>query len=62
MKIEFSNEQLQLLNSAIVELPFRVAQPLINHINSEIQKRHNEAIDNRDEQMGSATQMDISVK
>ena len=45
MKIDFTNEQLQVLNAAIVEMPFRVAQPLITHINSEIQKRHNEVVD-----------------
>ena len=59
MKIEFTNEQLQVLNAAIVELPFRVAQPLITHINSEIQKRHNEAVDSKDEQVGSNNQLDM---
>ncbi len=44
MKIEFSEDQLNLLNMAIVELPFRIAQPLITHINREIQKRHTEAV------------------
>lgn len=38
MKIEFSKDQLIVLNSAICELPYRIAAPLINHINAEIQK------------------------
>lgn len=62
MKIEFTNEQLQVLNTAIVELPFRVAQPLITHINSEIQKRHNEAVDSREDNIGSNYQLDKSEK
>ena len=39
MKIEFTNEQLMVLNQAIVELPYRLAAPLIAHINAEIQKQ-----------------------
>jgi hypothetical protein len=61
MKIDFTNEQLKVLNDAIIQLPFYVAQPLINHINKEIQARYNEAIDDRDEQVGSNTQLDLSV-
>jgi hypothetical protein len=60
MKIDFNHEQLKVLNDAIVQLPFYIAKPLINHINSEIQKRHNEAVDARDEQVGSSCQLDMS--
>lgn len=42
MKIEFTNEQLSILNQAIIELPYRLAAPLIVHINAEIQKRREE--------------------
>lgn len=38
MKIEFNKEQMQVLNAAICELPYRIASPLIAHINAEIQK------------------------
>jgi len=61
MKIDFTNEQIKVLNDAIIQLPYYVAQPLINHINQEIQKRHNEAIDNRDEQVGNNSQLDLSL-
>lgn len=36
MKIEFNEQQLQVLNSALVELPFRIAAPLIQHIHNQI--------------------------
>jgi hypothetical protein len=39
MKIEFNEQQLQVLNAAIVELPFRISAPLINHINQQIQEQ-----------------------
>lgn len=36
MKIEFNEQQLQVLSAALIELPFRVSAPLINHINQQI--------------------------
>ena len=36
--ISFSKEQMQTLNDALVELPFKKSFPLIQHINAEIQK------------------------
>jgi 16S rRNA A1518/A1519 N6-dimethyltransferase RsmA/KsgA/DIM1 with predicted DNA glycosylase/AP lyase activity len=39
MKIEFNEQQLQVLNAAIVELPFRISAPLINHINQQIKEQ-----------------------
>jgi hypothetical protein len=36
MKLEFNDQQLQVLSSALVELPFRIAAPLIQHINNQI--------------------------
>lgn len=38
MKIDFNPQQLQVLNAALGEMPYRIAAPLINHINAEIQK------------------------
>lgn len=35
--ISFTHEQLVILNNALVEMPFKVAQPLIIHINAEIE-------------------------
>lgn len=49
MKLEFNEQQLSILNAALVELPFRVAAPLINHINMEIRRVHDEEIDKREE-------------
>lgn len=34
--ISFTPQQLQVLNNALVELPFKVAAPMIDHINKEI--------------------------
>lgn len=50
MKLEFNEQQLGVLNAALIELPFRVAAPLINHINMEIRRIHDEAADKREEQ------------
>lgn len=40
--LTFTQQQLQVLNQALVELPFRVSAPLIQHINVEIQKNFDE--------------------
>lgn len=53
MKLEFNEQQLSELRSALAELPFRVAAPLINHINMEIQRVHNEAADKREERQAT---------
>jgi hypothetical protein len=39
MKIEFNEQQLAILNAAIVELPYRLSAPLINHINQQISEQ-----------------------
>ena len=39
MKIEFNEQQLSVLNAALVELPYRISAPLINHINQQIQEQ-----------------------
>ena len=56
VKIEFTKEQVQVLNAAIVELPFRIAEPLIRHINSEIQKNFDDAVG--DSPSGATTEPD----
>lgn len=45
IKITLNQQQLQILAAALVELPFRVAAPLIEHINQEIQKNHDAKCD-----------------
>jgi len=39
MKLEFNEQQLGILNAALVELPFRIATPLIQHINQQIKEQ-----------------------
>jgi hypothetical protein len=39
MKIEFNDQQLLVLDSALSELPYRVAAPLIQHINHQIHEQ-----------------------
>lgn len=39
MKIEFNEQQLSVLNTALVEIPYRIAAPLIAHINQQIQEQ-----------------------
>ena len=41
MKIEFNEQQLGILNAALAEIPYRMAAPLINHINQQIQEQLN---------------------
>jgi hypothetical protein len=41
MKIEFNEQQLQVLNAALVEIPYRMAAPLIQHIKQQIQEQQN---------------------
>ena len=47
MKLEFNEQQLQVLNAALVELPFRISAPLINHINHQIQEQRALEFDER---------------
>ena len=49
MKLEFNEQQLQVLNAALVELPFRISAPLINHINQQIQEQRALEFDERRE-------------
>ena len=49
MKIEFNEQQLSVLNAAIVELPYRISAPLINHINQQIKEQQMLAFDERRE-------------
>jgi 16S rRNA A1518/A1519 N6-dimethyltransferase RsmA/KsgA/DIM1 with predicted DNA glycosylase/AP lyase activity len=49
MKLEFNEQQLQVLNAAIVELPYRISAPLVNHINHQIQQQRALEFDERRE-------------
>jgi hypothetical protein len=39
MKIEFNEQQLQVLSAALVELPYRMSAPLIAYINQQIKEQ-----------------------
>jgi len=39
MKIELNDQQLQVLSAALIEIPYRIAAPLISHINQQIQNQ-----------------------
>jgi hypothetical protein len=41
----FTQEQLQVLNTALLEVPYRLAAPLISSINSQIQQQFNQRED-----------------
>lgn len=43
--LSFTQEQLQVLNAALVEVPYRVAAPLISSINSQIQRQFDQRED-----------------
>ena len=48
--LTFTQQQMQVLNSALMELPFKTSAPVIQHINAEIQKQFDKAVDAKDEQ------------
>jgi hypothetical protein len=54
MSLKFTNEQLAILNEALIQLPFKIAAPLIQQINQQIQDSHNKAVDDREHQELSA--------
>lgn len=49
ISITLNEQQLSTLSAALVELPFKIADPLIRHINAEIQKAFDREVDSRDE-------------
>ncbi len=56
--IEFSQAQLSVLNDALGNMPFKVAAPLVQHINSEIQKSFDAAVDARNMPSGAPAPLD----
>ena len=43
--LSFTQEQLQVLNAALLEVPYRLAAPLISSINAQIQQQFNQRED-----------------
>lgn len=58
VNITFTKDQLNVLNEALVSLPYKHAAPLIAHINAEIQRNHNEQADLHDARSGQTTPLD----
>lgn len=52
----FTKEQMAILNAALIELPFKVAAPLIQDINAQIQRQFDEA--KGDDSTGQTTPKD----
>jgi hypothetical protein len=57
MKIEFNEQQLSILNAAIVELPYRMSAPLIAHINQQIKEQQALEFDERREKVENHPQV-----
>jgi len=47
MRIEFNEQQLQVLSAALVELPYHMAAPLIQHINQQMKEQQAVEFDER---------------
>jgi len=45
VSLTFTQEQLQVLNASLLEVPYRLAAPLIASINSQIQQQFNQRED-----------------
>lgn len=43
--LTLTQEQLQILNAALLEVPYRLAAPLISSINNQIQRQFNQRED-----------------
>ena len=43
--LKFTDEQMNILQSALVEMPFKVVSPMINDINKQIKEQKEEGKD-----------------
>lgn len=43
VKLEFNQQQMQIINTALAELPYRVVEPVFSYIRSEIDNQLKEA-------------------
>lgn len=55
MIFDFNNEDLQVINAALVEAPYKYSAPLIAKINKQIQESHNASLDAHDIQSGATS-------
>ena len=42
-KLEFTRQQMEIINAALIEIPFKLAAPVINDINAQLQKQQTSA-------------------
>ena len=47
MKLELTQEQLQIIGAALSEMPYRVAAPLVAEINKQIEAQKEDDTDDR---------------
>ena len=56
--LQFNEQHLQVLNAALLEMPFKVAAPVIAHINVQLQAAHDASADARNMPSGATTAPD----
>lgn len=59
MKIEFSREQLAVLDKALQQMPYYLASPLINHINAQLQNELDKGVGARGTSSGHVMPDDL---
>lgn len=57
--LTFTATQLSVLNTALVEMPYRIAAPLIQHINTQIQAQFDASTDSIDMPTGQTKPADM---
>jgi hypothetical protein len=55
MIFDFDNEDLKIINAALIEAPYKYAAPLIAKINKQIQDAHNANLDKHDMPNGATS-------
>lgn len=58
MIFDFSTDDLQIINAALADVPYKYAAPLIAKINSQIQEAHNSQVDTHDMPSGQTKPKD----
>lgn len=56
--LSFNNEQLKIINEALLAMPYKYAAPLINDINTQIQKSFDEKVDKEERKTGETKDYD----
>lgn len=56
--LEFNQDQLNVLNKALIEMPFKISAPIIQHINIQIQHQFEKSNDEKDMPTGASLKRD----